>query len=519
MTTDTPSRLKSAVDAAAQGLQFFRCHTGLSQLFIICASLFFRTRLVVSLFKKVGIDIRRLWNLTRLYNQTWMAMEGRNSAKSLKRWYLLNRPGYGIAWGCAMESTYRIFAICYIMSCNKADEEFVAYLKEKLKVELDFVQNNLEISSRNNHYFFNILGLISAYCVLGDAKRKEDLYSVADSLLDYQFNRDGTNFEASTAYHLLVLEAIAATCLVDAGFDAHIRLKHFDKINAAVGFAGNLFVSEDAILLVGDNDGSTVFLGLGNKHSRQFQRRLIASWWGVMTQPTALISYPDFGLCRAQSGEAVVFLSAGPNGQNGKGGHAHNDKLGVCLFVKGTPVLVDPGTLSYTKMRNSFRSAQGHSVPMIGGIEPNPFDKNVFALADYTKAKIDSISSAGGAISIVASHQGYVSSIGVKLHRSVELQLGKVSVKDFTSGVPVKAISLITTWIFAPEVSVTKNSISTYLLSSESFEGELSLGDVASVELVPQLISNDYGSFRATDALIAKWASNQAMEWTIKWKC
>jgi|GEM_PF-5873608 len=518
MTTDTPSRLKSAVDAAAQGLQFFRCHTGLSQFFILCVSLFFRTRVVVSLFKKIGIDIRRLWNLTRLYNQTWMAMEGRNSAKSLKLWYLLNRPGYGIAWGCAMESTYRIFAICHILACNDEDKEFLAYLKRKLKVESDFIQNNLEIASRNNHYFFNILGLIAAYCALGDAKQKSELYSIADDLLDYQFNVDGTNFEASTAYHLLVVETIAATCLVDADFDELIRSRHFDKINAAVGFVATIFVSDDTILLVGDNDGSTLFLGLGNKHARQFQKRLIDSWWGAQTHPTDVICYPNFGVCRAQIGEAVVFLSAGPNGQNGKGGHAHNDKLGVCLFVNGAPVLVDPGTLSYTRKRNSFRSAQSHSVPMIKRVEPNPFGKNIFALQDYTKAKIDSINKTSGAISIVASHEGYDSSIGIKLHRAVELQFGKVSVKDFTSGVPLKVTSLITTWVFAPEISVTKKNFAAYRITSENFEGELLLGDAKNVELVPQLISDDYGSFREAVALRAVWANFKVLEWTIIWK-
>ena len=84
-------------------------------------------------------------------------------------------------------------------------------------------------------------------------------------------------------------------------------------------------------------------------------------------------------------------ISCGPNGENGEGGHCHNDKLSFELCIDGEDVVVDPGTYMYTsdpENRNKFRSTACHNTIMIDGEEQNPIrlDK-LFQLKDKTRAK------------------------------------------------------------------------------------------------------------------------------------
>jgi hypothetical protein len=79
------------------------------------------------------------------------------------------------------------------------------------------------------------------------------------------------------------------------------------------------------------------------------------------------IAYPDFGLFIFRSDRLFMSIRCGPVGQDGVGGHAHNDQLSVELWVDGDPWIRDPGTYVYTPLpdqRNAYRSAQAHFVPM-----------------------------------------------------------------------------------------------------------------------------------------------------------
>ena len=85
------------------------------------------------------------------------------------------------------------------------------------------------------------------------------------------------------------------------------------------------------------------------------------------------------------------FISCGPNGQNGNGGHAHNDKLSFELMLNGQDIILDPGTYMYTpypKIRNKFRSAKYHNTIVIDGYEQNKIPKkDMFSLLERAKIK------------------------------------------------------------------------------------------------------------------------------------
>lgn len=97
-----------------------------------------------------------------------------------------------------------------------------------------------------------------------------------------------------------------------------------------------------------------------------------------------LHGFPDFGLFVFRSGRLYLALRCGPVGQNGNGGHAHNDQLAVELTVDGVDLIEDPGSYLYTPLpdrRNAYRSVASHFVPRVGAGEPSGLDQGLFTLA------------------------------------------------------------------------------------------------------------------------------------------
>ena len=85
-------------------------------------------------------------------------------------------------------------------------------------------------------------------------------------------------------------------------------------------------------------------------------------------------SLPNSGWFIIRNENDYCFISCGPNGQNGNGGHAHNDKLSFELMLDNQDLIVDPGTYVYmtnSKERNKFRSTGYHNTIKFDGYEQN----------------------------------------------------------------------------------------------------------------------------------------------------
>ena len=80
-------------------------------------------------------------------------------------------------------------------------------------------------------------------------------------------------------------------------------------------------------------------------------------------------------------------IRCGGNGQNGVGGHNHNDQLSVNLKVDENVFINDPGSYVYTadnELRNKYRSVHSHFTPTLNMKEPTELSNNLFRLnQDY----------------------------------------------------------------------------------------------------------------------------------------
>jgi hypothetical protein len=110
---------------------------------------------------------------------------------------------------------------------------------------------------------------------------------------------------------------------------------------------------------------------------------------GALPAAPRLIAYPDFGLYLVRSPRIFLAIRCGSVGQNGLGGHAHNDQLGIELVVDGDEWICDPGTYLYTPLpnrRDTYRSADAHFGPKVTGGEPRRLGPGLFALGSSGEA-------------------------------------------------------------------------------------------------------------------------------------
>jgi hypothetical protein len=106
-----------------------------------------------------------------------------------------------------------------------------------------------------------------------------------------------------------------------------------------------------------------------------------------------LYAYPEFGMFIFKSKNIYLAIRCGSTGQNGKGGHAHNDILSFELNVRGRDFIIDGGSYLYTPfpdIRNVFRSTKAHNTLILGSLEQNDWADGLvglFSMRDDAHAK------------------------------------------------------------------------------------------------------------------------------------
>ena len=140
--------------------------------------------------------------------------------------------------------------------------------------------------------------------------------------------------------------------------------------------------------------------------------------------------YAGMGLYILKSAHLYMTVRCGEVGQNGNGGHAHNDQLSLTLRIDGEDIIVDPGTYLYTPLperRNEFRATAAHFTIQKEGMEQNPWHPGragLFSMAhETTFAKVLLLTSNA----IVMEHSGF----GEKVYRVVEILENEVRIWDY----------------------------------------------------------------------------------------
>ena len=347
-----------------------------------------------------------------------------------------------------------------------------------LAQHLFYIEANLEFSYfvTSNHYLSDIVGL---YCLSlfldgeGMAARRRVYRQRIEFEMAKQVYPDGGDYEASTGYHVLVMQLFATGLLLMRTEAASPPAPAFvELLGMMFRFLNTLASSSGELPHVGDcDDGRTELLaddlrqmilcphrgmsslkvsnllGLGQRLFGEGEGAGDDAAWYGLTETTRVpyskpkanappggpsTVLPNSGIGVLRNGSAELLFFAMPNGIFGKGSHTHNDKLSFVLRVDGEEVLSDSGTGCYTRdlaTRNRFRSTAAHNTLLIDGTEQNrvpPGPGGCFYLGN--EAAVSSIKEGGkaGGCFLRASHTGY-GSLGVTHTRTIRTMDGEPS--------------------------------------------------------------------------------------------
>ena len=380
--------------------------------------------------KYIGAEIKYPWELGRQQDLLNLAIfysitENEEKKQEIVEFYknrILdfseNNPiGFGVQWQTSMDIAIRAvnYLVSYDIFISKGAEfnaEFDNHFTQLIISHYFYIFDNLEFSDgmRGNHYFANLMGLITIYSYLdlrkieiNEKNRIDDIFYFAlnsfnDEIL-YQFLNDGGNFEASIPYHYFATEMLLVTLNFLEKL-AIIDSERIKKVNDELMFSDNLrvritniidfstnFLIEKYIPNIGDND-SGIVLDFMPYHYKKASLIWLLSKFDIEIDDDTLkyeqiksvtnrLQYSNqtyfladwFGIARASNKHFDLIAFAGGKGQNGKGGHSHNDKCSFELYVDDKPLIVDLGCAFYTsnwKKRNYYRSVRQHNVLHIG---------------------------------------------------------------------------------------------------------------------------------------------------------
>jgi hypothetical protein len=324
----------------------------------------------------------------------------------LEGWLDANPPLHGLNWSSMLELAFRTMSWTWALElfCDGAAEDQTPWLVDLLvgiDRQLTHVADNLSrYFSPNTHLSGEALALYAVSCALPELRHSRSRCALGRDVLveqtSAQILADGGHAELSAHYHrystdfylLATLVARAAGDPAASALEASAR-QQSEYLRTLADDAGRL-------PLIGDDDGGQLFrFSDRGPADASVTLNVAASVLGnaslAVSPPSADVFWilgkrPDIGLRGAAARWASrVFRDSGyvvsrtPDGghlvfdagRHGflNGGHAHADALSVVLTVGREPLLVDPGTATYTmdrEVRDRFRSSRMHNTLVLG---------------------------------------------------------------------------------------------------------------------------------------------------------
>ncbi|MBM3712113.1 MAG: hypothetical protein FJW56_01540 [Actinobacteria bacterium] len=384
-------------------------------------------------------------------------------------WVENNPFQFGVNWSCTMDTAIRacnwIAGFSLLRTPKLLNMDFIYYFYKSLLAHGMHIIHNLEknyFMTATNHYISNLTGIFYLGIIFQNTGFGKKWINFAVKELKNQMERqvynDGCDFEASTCYHRLVLELFFFPVLFFIKNKQDLKIE--DYVNFCKEFFGSKFIDKlyrmfEAVLYllkpngqlpqIGDNDSGRLHI---YSHSNSLDCRYLLNI-GVIFFNESKFKIRDFGLTDEvmwifghesqkkwsnlqylelsninsksfdnsgwyimRNNNNYLLASCGPNGQNGDGGHAHNDKLSFELFLNNIDVVIDPGTYTYTpypKERNLFRSTNYHNTVIADNTEQNRFDeRNLFFMENDARVKVNKWITNEEYDLIDAEHNGYL---------------------------------------------------------------------------------------------------------------
>jgi len=161
--------------------------------------------------------------------------------------------------------------------------------------------------------------------------------------------------------------------------------------------------------------------------------------------------------------EVRVVADAGPLGYLTIAAHGHADALAFSMSVGGMPILVDPGTFSYSAMpwRRYFRGTAAHNTVVVDGRNQSEFGGS-FLWLEHANAVVEAFYASGDEQILTAHHDGYrrlPDPVGHRRTWRYAAGAARLSITDELACSGAHSVGIH--WHFAPEcvVMIDGNSV------------------------------------------------------------
>ena len=396
-----------------------------------------------------GYDLKVPWELSRCQHFPWLGQAywltgdekyAREFRAEVEDWITQNTPEFGVNWACSMDIAIRavswLWGYAFFQASPVLDDDFKVTFCKSLLCHGRHIMANLErtFTFSGNHYLSDIVGLIYLGMLLPEFKESKTWREFGLKELETEMFKqvypDGGDFEASTSYHRLATELFLSATLLARLNGHNFSEKFMERLEKMLEFIYQITKPDGTIPLIGDQDNGRLHrLKVWNDESlewKNFQPILAIGCilfenmkWGKAADlhweeaiwffgTEALLAYKecirnpyvqmqstgfeDTGLYIMRSDDIYAAIDLGPVGQNGYGGHAHNDTLSFELSASGQTWIQDSGTYVYTsdyKARNLFRSTGFHNTLTFPDYEQNHFDaRSLFRLKNESNSRL-----------------------------------------------------------------------------------------------------------------------------------
>ena len=387
------------------------------------------------------LQLGRAWWLTRDERYA------RAIVDQLESWLAENPPLTGINWSSMLEIGFRTISWTMAIHFLLAGDRQLPAASFLLAIDrqLTHVEHHLSYYfSPNTHLTGEALALYVVGQAFPELARSKRWVATGRRILLNEIERqilpDGGHAERSTHYqrytldfYLLALLAARRAADVDAA-------RAFAAVAAPLAeFTRAMADDEGRLPLIGDDDGGMLWPIAGRECHDVRDSLAVAALaldrpdlapWGIpeeafwIAAPEALhaaaeepVTAPpqrsstlrDTGyvVLRGDSGDHIVF-DTGIHGYM-NGGHAHADALSMTLRLGKRPLLVDPGTSTYTmdsRLRNRMRGSFNHNTVAVDG-RPQSTPAGPFHWKTTATGRLHASRHSAGFDWVEAAHDGY----------------------------------------------------------------------------------------------------------------
>lgn len=370
-----------------------------------------------------GSDAKRVWEINRhqflvtlgqAYLLTRREAYAERAVQLMQSWISSNRPFRGVNWGDALEVGIRLLSWLWtlrlIESSPAFDAEAVRRIVTSVVIQRDYIRRHLSIySSPNTHLLGEALALFVAGLALPGLPGSRACVRLGQRILEQELTQqvsdDGSHSEKSVYYHCYALEMYLLATILGQQHGIVFSSLWMRRVERMAEFLMHILRPDGSLARFGDDDGGkTLRLRDEDYHDPRslltiaalvFSRgdfKFVAGtlpeeiFWlfggegvrkyeGVAaTEPPskAVRWFPDAQVAVARTGwhegDSWLLAHGQPMGML-TAGHSHASPLSFELFMKGQPIVVDPGTFSYADetWRNYFRSEQAHNTVLVDG--------------------------------------------------------------------------------------------------------------------------------------------------------